>query len=138
MRSFTLITSTPGLVANFLEARGVIQKQPDGSYLGVLPGLEWIEVPNPIQTDPGSGTPGEPGYVPPTYDNRHVYLVKFSAGSLAQKADGFAQWLADNTTRVTAPANYLIHGEPAGDALKVNNQQIWLVKDDPDRFGVWQ
>ena len=87
--SFVVVTDTPGRLATFLTNRGIIKQNPDGSYSGVLPGMEWIEVPNPIQTDPGSGVPGQPGYVPTTYDTRHVYLVKFAHESEDdQEADG--------------------------------------------------
>lgn len=156
--SFTVITDTPVRLRNFLVARNVIEERPVGSgnYTGVLPGMEWVNVPNPIQTAPASGTPGEVGYIPPTYDNRSVFLVKFAHEALAdQEADGgmvdgdgnpvnqydwsrFGKWIKANSTIVTAPPNYLINGEPAGDAYKITDELVWLVRDNPERFGVWQ
>lgn len=161
MINFTVITDTPARLANFLVSRGVIQQVTDPlsgetRYVGVKPGMEWVKVPNPIVTDPGSGgSPFEPGYVPPTYDDRSVFLVKFAHDSEAEDADGpavdeegnpinqyertkFGKWVRDNASMVTAPANYTINGEPVGDAYKVNGQNVWLVRDNPERFGVWQ
>jgi hypothetical protein len=52
MISFTIITSTPALLASFLTSRGIIQQVTDPagntSYVGVLPGMEWVEGPNRI------------------------------------------------------------------------------------------
>jgi hypothetical protein len=153
--NFTVITDTPQRLATFLVNRGIIKQDAEGNYVGVRPGMEWVRVPNPIVTAPGSGTPGQPGYVPPTYDTRAVYLVKFAHESEAADADGdavdangdpvnqydrtkFGKWVKNNSTVVTAPANYTINGEPAGDAYKINGENVWLVRNDPERFGVWQ
>jgi hypothetical protein len=100
--------------------------------------MEWVKVPNPIQTAPGSGTPGEVGYVPPTYDDRAVFLVKFAWESESEKADAFRDWIVANSSVVNAPVNYTINGEHAGSARKIDGEQVWLVHVDPDRFGVWQ
>lgn len=155
MISFTVITDTPQRLANFLVSRGVIEQRPDGTYVGVRPGMEWVRVPNPIVTDPGSGTPGQPGYVPPTYDTRAVYLVKFAHESENNEVDGpqvdaegkpisqyewskFGKWVMNNTTQQAAPAGWTINGQPVGNARKVNGENVWLIRDNPDRFGVWQ
>jgi hypothetical protein len=152
--NFVVITDTPQRLANFLVARDIIKVQGEG-YTGVLPGMEWVKVPNPIQTAPGSGTPGEVGYVPPTYDTRSVFLVKFAHESEALEVDGplvdeegnpinqydwskFGKWVKANSSVVNAPVNYTINGEHAGSARKITGEQVWLVHIDPDRFGVWQ
>jgi hypothetical protein len=138
MISFTIFTDTPARLRDFLIARNVI-KQEGENLTGVLPGMEWVRVPNPIQTAPASGTVGQVGYVQPTYDDRAVYLVKFAWESEAQKADAFRDWIVANSSVMNAPANYLIGGiTHAGSARKITGEQVWLVHIDPDRFGVWQ
>jgi hypothetical protein len=153
--SFVVITDTPGRVATFLSSRGIIEQNAQGNWVGVRPGMEWVKVPNPIVTDPGSGTFGEEDYVPPTHDTRSVFLVKFAHESVDFEVDGeltdgegnavnqydwskFGQWVKANSSVVDAPANYLINGEPAGNAYKINGENVWLVRDNPERFGVWQ
>jgi hypothetical protein len=131
MISFAVITDTPARLATFLVNRGVIEQKIDPQtgqpYLdGVLPGMEWVRIPNPIQTAPG------------VYDDRAVYLVKFAWESEAQKADAFRDWIVANSSVVNAPVNYLIGGVHAGSARKVTGENVWLVHIDPDRFGVWQ
>jgi hypothetical protein len=158
MINFVVLTDTPARLRNFLVSRGIIKEAtvtlpgddvPQTIYSGVRSGMEWVEVPNPIVTDPGSGTVGEPGYVPPTYDDRKAYLVKFSDESATNEVDGdtggnpydwskFGKWVKANSTVVTAPPNYTINGEPVGDAYKINGEQVWLVRNEPDRFGAWQ
>jgi hypothetical protein len=143
MQSFAVITDTPQRLASFLEQRGIIEQVTDTvtgktSYVGVNPGMEWVRVPNPIITDPGSGTLGQPGFVPPTHDTRSVFLVKFARESETEKAQGFRDWLLANTSVQTAPAGWTIGGEPVGDARKVTGQNVWLVNDRPERFGIWQ
>lgn len=162
--NFAVITDTPGRLKDFLISRGVIEEytytdpstgQPNTGLRGTRPGMEWIRVPNPIVTDPGSG-PGVSPYIPPTYDDRAVFLVKFAHESLANEDDGtpkidgegnpvdvydwsrFGKWVRNNSTVVAAPVNYTIAGEPVGNALKINGQQVWLVRERPERFGVWQ
>jgi hypothetical protein len=138
MISFAIITDTPERLATFLVNRGIIEQNAEGKYVGVRPGMEWVRVPNPIQTAPGSGTVGEVGYVPPTYDTRNVYLVKFAWESQSEKADAFRDWIVANSSVVNAPVNYTINGEHAGNARKVTGENVWLVHTNPDRFGVWQ
>jgi hypothetical protein len=133
MISFVVITDTPVRLRDFLANRGIIQQVSDGeggqTYVGVRPGMEWVKVPNPIQTDPGP---------PPVYDTRAVFLVKFAWESESEKADAFRDWIIANSSVVDAPVNYLINGVHAGSARKVTGEQVWLVHIDPDRFGVWQ
>jgi hypothetical protein len=155
MISFVVITDTPVRLRDFLVSRGFIEQNSTGGYVGVRPGMEWVKVPNPIQTDPGSGVFGEVGYVPPTYDTRHVFLVKFAHESQVNEVDGaladeegnpinqydwskFGKWVKANSSVVSAPVNYTINGEPAGDAYKITGQSVWLIRDNPERFGVWQ
>jgi hypothetical protein len=147
MISFTVITDTPQRLANFLESRGIIEQNSAGNYVGVLPGMEWVKVPNPIQTSPGP---------PPVYDDRAVYLVKFAHESEEDQDDNltnspttddygniydytrFGRWVKGNSTVVSAPVNYLINGVHAGDAYKITGEQVWIVRNAPERFGVWQ
>jgi hypothetical protein len=140
MINFAVITDTPVRLRDFLLAREIIKETETGSgkYTGVRPGMEWVRVPNPIQTAPGSGTPGEVGYVPPTYDDRAVFLVKFAWESESEKANAFRDWVIANSSVVNAPVDYLINGVHAGSARKVTGEQVWLVHVEPDRFGVWQ
>jgi hypothetical protein len=156
MISFVVITSTPGVVATFLASRGIIEQKTDARtgqtyYVGVRPGMEWVRVPNPIQTDPGSGVFGEPGYVPPTMDTRACFLVKFAHESADNEVDvdsdttqnqydwsKFGRWVKNNSSVVSAPVNYTTNGVHAGDAYKITGEQVWLIRDNPDRFGVWQ
>jgi hypothetical protein len=160
MINFTVITDTPQRLANFLVNRGIIEQKTDPQteetyYVGVRPGMEWVRAPNPIMTDPGSGTPGEPGYIPPTYDDRSVFLVKFAHESETADADGdlvdangdqinqydrtkFGKWVMANSTPQTAPVGWTINGQPVGTARKVNGENVWLIRDNPERFGVWQ
>jgi hypothetical protein len=154
MISFVVITSTPGLVATFLANRGIIEQVTDNDgtyYRGVRPGMEWVKVPNPIVTG-GTGTELDP-YV---YDTRSVFLVKFAHESQTFEDDNLTnspttddygniydytrlgRWVKGNSTIVAAPANYLINGVHAGNAYKINGQQVWLIRDNPERFGVWQ
>lgn len=144
--NFVVITDTPGRVATFLSSRGIIQ-QVDGEWVGVLPGMEWVRVPNPIRT---GGTDEEP-----TFDTRHVFLVKFSHESRDNEVDGdlvdaegnpvnqydwskFGKWIKANGAFVDAPAGWTVNGAPAGRAWKITGQPVWLVRDNPERFGVWQ
>jgi hypothetical protein len=126
MLSFVVMTDTPERLATFLVNRGIIEQNAEGKYVGVRPGMEWVRVPNPIETSPG------------VYDTRNVYLVKFAWESQSEKADAFRDWIVANSSVVNAPVNYLIGGVHAGSARKVTGEQVWLVHIDPDRFGVWQ
>jgi hypothetical protein len=134
MISFAIITDTPARLAAFLVDRGIIEQKTDHQteeayYVGVRPGMEWVRVPNPIQTSPGP---------PPTYDDRAVFLVKFAWESESEKAETFRDWIIANSSVVNAPVNYTINGIHAGSARKITGEQVWLVHVDPDRFGVWQ
>jgi hypothetical protein len=150
MISFVVITDTPVRLRDFLVSRGVIEQNSSGNYVGVRPGMEWVMVPNPIQTDPGP---------PPVYDDRAVFLVKFAHESEDFDVDGpkvdnsdpenpvqipvwdwskFGKWVKANSSVVDAPVNYTINGIHAGSARKVTGEQVWLAHIDPDRFGVWQ
>jgi hypothetical protein len=154
--SFVVITSTPGLLATFLASRGIIEQKTDARtgqtyYVGVRPGMEWVRVPNPIVTG-GAGTVGDP-YI---YDTRAVFLVKLAHESVDNEeevgfptsVDGepvnqydwskFGRWVKNNSSIVSAPVNYTINGVHAGDAYKITGEQVWLIRDNPDRFGVWQ
>jgi hypothetical protein len=148
MINFVVITDTPGRVVTFLTARGIIEQVDDGHgntvLNGVRPGMEWVRVPNPIQTGvDGSGNP--------VMDTRAVFLVKFAHESADNEVDvdsdtstnqydwsKFGRWVKANSSVVTAPVNYTINGEPAGNAYKITGQNVWLVRDNPERFGVWQ
>jgi hypothetical protein len=157
--NFVVMTDTPVRLKNFLLSRGVIKESTDMRgdpiLVGARPGMEWIEVPNPIITDPGSGTPGEPGYVPPTRDTRNVYLVQFHHESAENEVEGpvydqegmpntpfdwskFGKWVKNNSSVVSAPAGWTVQGEPVGDAYKINGESVWLVRDRPERFVLWQ
>jgi hypothetical protein len=159
--NFVVITDTPGRVATFLASRGIIEQVTDPmtqqtSYVGVRPGMEWVRVPNPIVTG-GTGTELDP-YV---YDTRAVFLVKFAHESVdneeevgfpTTEVDGegntvqvnqydwskFGRWVKNNSSVVSAPVNYTINGVHAGDAYKITGEQVWLVRNSPERFGVWQ
>jgi hypothetical protein len=164
MISFTVITDTPGRLRDFLIARGVIEEVTDseGTHLrGVRPGMEWVRVPNPIRIDETDSPVTEPDV-----DDRNVYLVKFAHESLSEEAaidfdspagsaspvdseevdtagdvwdwSKFARWVKNNSTIANAPAGWTINGEPAGSARKINGQNVWIVHDRPERFGVWQ
>jgi hypothetical protein len=149
MISFVVITDTPARLRDFLIARNVIQDV-NGVLTGVRPGMEWVRVPNPIQTSAGP---------PPVMDDRAVFLVKFAHESEDFDVDGpkvdnsdpenpvqipvwdwskFGKWVKANSSVVDAPANYTINGIHAGSARKVTGEQVWLAHIDPDRFGVWQ
>lgn len=132
--NFVIITDTPARLRTFLVNREIIKQVNDGIggtiYIGSLSGMEWVELPNPIVTDPGP---------PSIHDTRRVFLVKFAWESREQKADAFKQWIIDNSTIVQAPVGWTIYGQPAtGDIYKINGEQVWLVKDAAERFGVWQ
>lgn len=154
--NFVVVTDTPGRLKDFLINRGVIQEVLDPSsntqvLIGTRPGMEWVKVPNPIETAPGNVAAN----VAPTYDTRPVYLVKFAHESVENEVDGptveangqpidqydwskFGKWVKANSTVVNAPANYIINGEHAGEARKINGELVWLIHDRPERFGTWQ
>jgi hypothetical protein len=129
MISFVVITDTPVRLRDFLVSRGVIEQNSSGNYVGVRPGMEWVRVPNPIITNPGP---------PPVYDTRAVYLVKFAWESESEKAQSFIDWIVSNSSVQSAPVGWTINGLPVGNARKVTGEQVWLVHEEPDRFGVWQ
>jgi hypothetical protein len=140
--NFVILTNTPAQLRDFLIARNVIQQveTSEGTQLvGVLPGMEWVEVPNPVIR--GDLTP----------DPRRCYLVKFAHESVAEQLEDtieegdtiydwskMGRWVKSNGSNVTAPAGWTIYGEPAGDAWKLDGLNVWLVRDNPERFGIWQ
>jgi hypothetical protein len=126
MINFVIITDTPARLATFLTNRGIIEQDEEGNYKGVRPGMEWVRIPNPIDTGGG------------VIDGRAVFLVKFAWESQSEKAQAFRDWIVANSSVVDAPVNYTINGVHAGSARKVTGEQVWLVHIDPDRFGVWQ
>src|SRR5262245_2326426 len=145
--NFVVVTDTPGRLKDFLIARGVIEEYtaPDSGQIelrGVRPGMEWVKVPNPIITD--NSDP-----LNPVYDTRAVYLVKFAHESLeddviqgsptpetgdALEWSKFGSWVRNNSTVQTAPAQWTINGEPVGNAHKINGENVWLIRDRPERF----
>lgn len=131
MISFTLLTNTPAQLRDFLIARDVIEQYVDPvdgqtKLRGVLPGMEWVRVPNPVIR--GDGTP----------DPRNCYLVKFAWDSEETKFPAFRDWIINNSTVVEAPADWTLNGEHPGSARKITNLNVWLVHDRPERFGIWQ
>jgi hypothetical protein len=140
MISFTIITTTPTILRNQLIARDVIQSVvQDGQtvLVGVREGLEWIEVPNPIVTTVGTGSPDEPGTI---MDTRRCYLVKLvrtaeanevlSPGDLLHNTK-LGQWVLANSTADTITS---ADGK-SWPARKVGTN-FWLVSSDD--FGIWQ
>jgi hypothetical protein len=82
MIDMILATSNPLRVRDFLVARNVCKIE-DGALVGVKPGFEYTEVPNPLATS-GTGTEADP-YV---YDTRKVYLIRFAHDTAADGIDG--------------------------------------------------
>lgn len=157
--SFTLLTDTPARLRNQLIARGIIETYIDprtGQTMlkGVRPGVEFIEVPNPIVVTPAVGEPGQPGYVPAVMDPRHCYLVKMAWEAEGDETDGlqqddvdpdtgrrtlrslaartkFGQWVVANSTPETITS-------ATGQSWQARNinDNFWLVLTDD--FGEWQ
>lgn len=129
--SFTIITDTPGRLANALQSRGILDQNSEP----IKRGLEIAEVPNPILIEEG----------PPTvYDTRRVFLVKFAHEFETDEKDGdgcdrkslllctkLGKWIAANSVSDTITS---ADGR-SWPASRVGTS-IWFV-DSPD-FGVWQ
>jgi hypothetical protein len=147
--SFTLLTDTPGRLRTRLIERGIIETYTDGRtgqqmLKGVRPGVEWVEVPNPIVVTPAVGDPGtqnnpNPDYVPAVMDPRHVYLVKVTHDAEDDQMDGMPpgmtklkQWIIDNST-----ADTITSADGRSWAARNINDNFWLIPDTAD-FGVWQ
>jgi hypothetical protein len=158
MISFTLLTDTPVRVRNFLLNRGIIEQVTDSvtglqTLRGVLFGLEWTEVPNPIIVTPAQGaSPYLPGYVPPVFDSRNVYLVKMTSAAEDDQTSGITQtdgqgkpldvdartklgaFVKNNGARDDIDVN----GVALLPAWKITNQEIWLCRDKQGLLGTWQ
>jgi hypothetical protein len=50
----------------------------------------------------------------------------------------FGRWIKNNGAWQNAPAGWTINGQPAGRAWKITGENVWLVRENPERFGVWQ
>jgi hypothetical protein len=98
--SFTALTTTPKELRDRMVARGIFKLE-DGQYVGVNPGTEYLEVPNPIVKTPAVGTPFEPGYVPPVMDTRRCYMVKLAHEAEAADDSNDADDPEDNHPRFT-------------------------------------
>jgi hypothetical protein len=160
--SFTLITTTPGVFKTQLINRGMAEEitetdregKTSKKVVGVRPGLEWVEVPNPIVTTLATGVRGEEGYVPTVMDTRRVYLVKMAHDmhddqikDIEQEEDGegearkkkkplnertkWGQWILANSSAATIDS---ADGR-SWPARKVGTASWFVVSDD---FGVWQ
>ena len=101
MISFTLLTDTPARLRNQLIARGIIKQDVDEqgrgpTLVGVRPGVEWVEVPNPIVTTQPVGEPKlpdgtpNPDYVPAVMDPRHCLSGEGGMGCRGQRDGGLA------------------------------------------------
>jgi hypothetical protein len=149
MLLFAILTSNPTQARNFLINRGIAQQITsnwDGTQttvlVGVLPGLEWIEVPNPIIVNPGP---------PPVMDTRHNYLVKIAHESDADQRQGIDQTLPKNPTiedllnRTKAGKWVLANGTRDDQnvngtivpAYQIGAQQGWICVDLNYVLGAW-
>jgi hypothetical protein len=137
MISFMVLTSAPGDLRDFLIARNFL-KEENGVLVGVLFGVEWVQIPNPIVTALGP---------PRVYDTRSVFMVKVAwaaeANELNTSQDGpliwertrLGKWIRDNSSSVSATdaSGQLYRGR------KVTGQPVWLFReDDANLVGVWQ
>lgn len=91
MIDLVLATANPARVRDLLIARSVC-KIADGALVGVKPGFEFVEVPNPLAVS-GSGTEADP-YV---YDTRKVYLIRLAHDTANDELDGQAGEGEDTT-----------------------------------------
>jgi hypothetical protein len=159
--NFVVITDTPGRLRDFLIARNIIKEVDDGqggqTLVGVNPGMEWVRVPNPIRIDEADSP-----ITAPDHDDRNVYLVKFAHESVESQVETsddspsddspgssdlsgdiydwsrFGRWVKNNGDWQNAPAGWTINGEHAGRAWKITGENVWLIRENPERFGVWQ
>lgn len=139
MISFTILTSTPADLRDFLIARDVLTTTPAGDLVGSRRGVEWVELPNPIVTSLGP---------PRVFDTRRVFMVKVTleaetdeAGSDVQDSTPIwtrtklGKWIFNNSTAVnqTDAAGVQYRGR------KVTGAAVWLLRDDDAaQIGVWQ
>jgi hypothetical protein len=138
MISFMILTGQPADLRDFLIARNFLKVDEAGELVGVLPGVEFAQIPNPVVTSAGP---------PPVYDTRKVFMVKVSdvaeadqldtatEGELIWQRTKLGKWIRDNSTAVT-------HTDASGQQYrgrKVNNQPVWLFReDDAGLVGAWQ
>ena len=127
--SLTILTSTPTELRDRMIARGIMKIE-DGEIVGAHSGTEWLEVPNPIVVTPASGTPGDPGYVPPVMDARKAYMVKFAHEALAADDSGDADDEADDHPRFTR--SKLVQW------IKANGSPATLNSADGQTFRTWK
>src|SRR5262249_22748663 len=135
--------------------RGVISQitSAEGTKLvSNLPGLEWVEVPNPIIVTPAQGNPGDPGYIPPVMDDRHAYLVKFANENQDDQQSGIDQGSSDpadpnykNLLQRTKLGQWVLNNSVRDDQ-DVNGTIVpawrigtntWAMLDDQGLMGQW-
>lgn len=164
--SFTLLTDTPARLRDQLIARGIIETYIDSRtgqtmLKGARPGVEWVEVPNPIVVTPAvgasrlpDGSPN-PARVPAVMDPRHVYLVKVAWGAEGDETSGLQQDDVDPDTGGRTLRSVLartklgqwVMGNSVPDTItsadgrswqarNINNN-FWLIPETQD-FGAWQ
>lgn len=153
MISFTLLTSTPKDLRDFLLARGFLQEDATTKALPVLPGVECVEVPNSIVTTPAVLDKDGAFVTPAVYDTRRVYMVKVSGVSEGDEVSGKAQVNADGSPKLiwqkTKLGAYILANSTAENATdgagktfrgrKVTGMNVWLLNEvDGAQLGVWQ
>jgi hypothetical protein len=143
MIDFILATANAARVRDFLVARNICKIE-DGNLVGVKPGFEYTEVPNPLAVS-GTGTELDP-YV---YDTRKVYLVRFAHDSAADELDGqdgvgedtsgftrsrLVKWVKANGVRVTLTGvnGYSVEAW----RVSVSGTNVFLARNDA--IAAWQ
>jgi hypothetical protein len=137
MISFTILTSAVADLRDFLIARNFLKLE-NGVLVGVLPGVEFVEIPNTIVTSLGP---------PRVYDPRRCFMVKVSAqaevdemGTDPQAGDRdgrtkLGKWIVANS----APATVTDATGKVFNGRKVTGQPVWLLgESDGAQIGVWQ
>ena len=94
MIDFILATADPLRVHDFLIARSICKIE-NGALVGVKPGFEFVEVPNPLAVS-GTGTEQDP-YV---YDTRKVFHIRLAHDTANDELDGQAG-VGEDTTDFT-------------------------------------